>query len=337
MDSLTQIVLGAAVGEVVLGKKVGNKAMLWGAIAGTIPDLDVFLNFFVDDLRGNELHRGVSHSILFSIFIAPLLGWLIYKIYSKSNEATQKEWSWLAFWAVFTHPLLDCHTTFGTQLLWPLPYRVAYNNIFVVDPLYTIPFLVLLIIVAFYKRDSETRRRINLAGIIISSSYMAWTLGVKAYVHANFTQNLEANNIQFSRLSTVPTPFNSILWMGTAETEDGYIVGAYSLLDKSKIIDLKEVNHHHYLIDSLKDNSTIERLKFLSKGWYIITQDSNNLKFNDIRFGPMMTKDREAKYPFGYRLEWENEELKAIQERPNREELDMKKVFSELFDRVKGK
>ena len=48
MDSLTQIVLGAAVGEVVLGKKVGNKAMLYGAIAGTIPDLDVLTRYFMD-------------------------------------------------------------------------------------------------------------------------------------------------------------------------------------------------------------------------------------------------------------------------------------------------
>ena len=64
MDSLTQIVLGAAVGEVVLGRKVGNKAMLWGAIAGTIPDLDVYQSLFFDSLTTNELHRGFSHSIL---------------------------------------------------------------------------------------------------------------------------------------------------------------------------------------------------------------------------------------------------------------------------------
>lgn len=336
MDSLTQIVLGAAVGEVVLGKKVGNKAMLWGAIAGTIPDLDVFLNFFVDDLRGNELHRGVSHSILFSILFAPILGWIIHKIYRKSQEASRKDWSWLAFWSIFTHPLLDCHTTFGTQLLWPLPYRVAYNNIFVVDPLYTVPFLLLLIAASFYKRDSATRRKLNLVGIVVSNSYMVWTLGVKAYVHSNFTKNLVEKKIEYSRLSTVPTPFNSILWMGTSETEKGYIVGAYSLLDKSNKIDFKEVDHNHNLIDSIRSNSTIKRLEFLSKGWYIIRKDSNNLKFNDIRFGPLMTKKGEAKYPFGYRLEWSGNELKAIQERPNRDEMDMKKVFSELLIRMKG-
>ena len=38
MDSLTQIVLGASVAEATLGKKIGNKAILYGAIAGTIPD-----------------------------------------------------------------------------------------------------------------------------------------------------------------------------------------------------------------------------------------------------------------------------------------------------------
>ena len=77
MDSLTQIVLGAAVGEAVLGKKVGNKAMLYGAIAGTIPDLDTIVGKFLDPLTAIEIHRGISHSIVFSIAMAPLLGWLV--------------------------------------------------------------------------------------------------------------------------------------------------------------------------------------------------------------------------------------------------------------------
>ena len=67
MDSLTQIVLGAAVGEAVLGKKVGNKALLYGAIAGTIPDLDSFAPLFTDTLTSIEVHRGFTHSIFFSV------------------------------------------------------------------------------------------------------------------------------------------------------------------------------------------------------------------------------------------------------------------------------
>ena len=88
MDSLTQIVLGAAVGEVVLGKKIGNKAMLWGAIAGTIPDLDVYQSLLYDSLKANELHRGISHSLLFSICMAPLLAWL---------ARTKEKWSLVGF------------------------------------------------------------------------------------------------------------------------------------------------------------------------------------------------------------------------------------------------
>ena len=65
MDSVTQIVLGAAVANEVLGKKLGNKAILYGAILGTIPDLDVVVGKFLDPLTATDIHRGFSHSTLF--------------------------------------------------------------------------------------------------------------------------------------------------------------------------------------------------------------------------------------------------------------------------------
>ena len=132
MDSLTQIVLGAAAGEAVLGKKVGNKAMLYGAIAGTIPDLDTLVGKFLDPLTAIEIHRGLSHSIVFSVLMAPILGWLVSEIHKKA-VATWKDWSWLFFWGLLTHPLLDAHTTWGTQFFWPFDLRLAYQNIFVID------------------------------------------------------------------------------------------------------------------------------------------------------------------------------------------------------------
>ena len=110
MDSLTQIVLGAAVGEAVLGRKIGNKAMLYGAIAGTIPDLDVLAQTFTDTITATEMHRGFSHSIVFAVLAAPLLGWLTNKLEHKKGLGWQS-WSWLFFWGIFTHPLLDIFTT----------------------------------------------------------------------------------------------------------------------------------------------------------------------------------------------------------------------------------
>src|SRR5690606_30258481 len=139
MDSLTQIVLGAAVGEAVLGKKIGNKAMLYGANAGTIPDLDTFTSYATATVSALEIHRGCTHSILFSVVFVPIFGWLVSRYEKRANF---KDWSWLFFWEFLTHPLLDAHTTWGTQLFWPFDLRLAYKNIFVIDPLYTLPFLI---------------------------------------------------------------------------------------------------------------------------------------------------------------------------------------------------
>ena len=77
MDSLSQITLGAAVGEYFLGKKIGNRAMVWGAVIGTVPDLDVLGNYFMTDLNGLLFHRGISHSV-FCFFGAIALGWLVW-------------------------------------------------------------------------------------------------------------------------------------------------------------------------------------------------------------------------------------------------------------------
>ncbi|MGY8910444.1 MAG: metal-dependent hydrolase, partial [Flavobacteriales bacterium] len=173
MDSLTQIILGAAVGEAVLGRKIGNKAMLYGAIAGTIPDLDVISSFFTDTVSALEIHRGFTHSIFFSVVFAPIFAFLVTKF---ETYKKLKDWSWLFFWAFITHPILDAQTTWGTQLFWPLDIRLAFKNVFVIDPLYTIPFLVFLILAMLQKRGTQKRRFYNNLGLIISCSYLVITL-----------------------------------------------------------------------------------------------------------------------------------------------------------------
>ena len=73
-------------------------------------------------------------------------------------NATRKDWTWLFFWSIFTHPLLDAFTAYGTQLFAPFSdYRVAFNTISVADPIYTVPFLTCLIAASFYKRDKGMR------------------------------------------------------------------------------------------------------------------------------------------------------------------------------------
>ena len=130
MDSITQIVLGASVGEAVLGKKIGNKAILWGAVAGTLPDLDVILRYFTDEISATQMHRGFSHSIVFAVLIAPLLGWIARKIHFKLVDVSFKDWTKLFFWTTVTHPLLDAHTTWGTQFFLAFEIPISLSKYF---------------------------------------------------------------------------------------------------------------------------------------------------------------------------------------------------------------
>ena len=92
-----------------MAKKLETKPSCGGAIAGTIPDLDVFMKFFVEELRAIEMHRDFSHSFLFSFIFSPILGWLASKTHKKEG-VDWKAWSMLMFGAIVTHPLLDTHT-----------------------------------------------------------------------------------------------------------------------------------------------------------------------------------------------------------------------------------
>ena len=95
MDTVTQIALGAAVGEAVLGRRAGNKAVLWGAIAGTLPDLDVFVPLG-DAVSDFTYHRSASHSLFVLALVAPLLAWLIGRIHP-SERACWRRW-WILSW-----------------------------------------------------------------------------------------------------------------------------------------------------------------------------------------------------------------------------------------------
>ena len=298
MDSLTQIVLGAACGEIALGKKIGNKALLFGAIGGTIPDLDVFIGPW---LYGNEIdamafHRGFMHSILYAIFGSFLFGWITHKLYNtgkRTGTTTVKNWIWLYFLSIFTHPLLDSFTPYGTQLLTPFTdYRVAFNNISVADPLYTIPFLLCLIILMFYNRKRTRRTWWLKAGIYVSSAYMLFTIGNKLYVDSVFKKSFDKAGISYNRYSTQPTILNNILWYGIAETDTDYKVGFYSLLDsKSEVDTILTIPKSHNLIDV--NNPDIKTLRWFSNNYYNLVpiDSSKNVQYLDLRYPLLNPKD----------------------------------------------
>ena len=378
MDSLTQIVLGAAVGEAVLGKKVGNKAILWGAVAGTIPDLDVLSKYFVDEVSALEMHRGFSHSILFSLLFAPVFGLLVkkfertflsifsiammavfflgqegflgkgisvvvlaalifgaYKLKPNREEITTWDWTKLMFLGLITHPLLDAHTAWGTQLFWPMEYRVAYKNIFVVDPLYTLPFLVFVVMAMIQNRESKKRRLYNSIGLIISSAYMILTIGFKGISYFKFIESLEVQEIPFNEIRTRPTPMNSILWSANVETDDAYYVGFYSLFDDNNDIDFTRFEKNHELLGKFADEDKVQRLIKIARGWFTVKRiDENRIIYSDLRFGQIGT-GKDKSFAFSYEIWYDEKGELRLKESPKSFE-DGGKMLKEMYSRLLG-
>lgn len=339
MDSLTQIVLGAACGEIVLGKKIGNKALLFGAIGGTIPDLDVFIGklLYNNEIQAMAFHRGFMHSILFAVLGAFLFGWITYQLYNtgvRKETTTIKNWIWLFFLSIFTHPILDCFTPYGTQLFVPFSdYRVAFNTISVVDPLYTVPFLLSLIIMMFFNRKRTRRTWWLKAGIYVSSAYMFFTIINKFYIDAVFRKSFEKAGIPYNRFSAQPTILNNILWYAVAESDTQYHLTFYSLFDKSatanKII---TVEKNHDLINM--SDSNLQTLAWFSNGYYNLSKKDKigTYKYVDLRY-PMLNPDDINTSVFNFTIFFENENWDIL---PFEGNPPKKEDFAKFTERFRG-
>lgn len=342
MDSVTQVALGAAVGELVLGKKVANKAPLWGAIAGTIPDLDVVFNPFLDSIQKLTFHRGFSHSFLFAVLLAPILGFLISRIYRKNPEASWRDWTLLIFWCVFTHPILDSLTTYGTQLFLPFSsYAVDFSMVFVVDPFYTVPLGGFVVAVLFFSKQTKTRRILNGLGLAISCGYLLFSIGNKVHTGMVFRDALSKQGSEYQRLLTSPTPFNNILWRGLAEEQDGYRIGFYSLLDSDSKISFEFLPRNEHLIRQIRNDPAIEQLILRSNGYYTISDRDGTLYFNDLRFVELnsWTRGLPRQHVFSYRITRSDPKTGAavsIERIPPSMDAPGN-AFGSLLDRVSGK
>lgn len=335
MDSVTQALLGAAVGELCLGKKVGNKAVLWGAIAGTIPDLDVFVARSFDVVRELEIHRGFSHSLVFSLLLAPILGWLVYK-YQKKKQAGFTDWTKLFFWCLFTHPLLDVFTTWGTQLLWPLEYRFALQSIFVIDPVYSLPLMVAVTMVLFFPKSSKKRSKINKVALIFSTSYLLLTLVNKQMIGNRFKKVLAKEKIEYLQFETRPAPFSTLMWAANVETEKSFLLSYYSYFDKPGTISFYTLPKNHEMLYPFRNDPKVEKLIGITKGYYTITSANGDLFLNDLRFGLSRGWDgASGEFVFQYKIGKDKTGNVQI-EKVELEREEGKKLLLSWWERMKG-
>ncbi|MBD3404045.1 metal-dependent hydrolase [candidate division GN15 bacterium] len=335
MDSLSQATLGAAIGEATLGRKVGNKAMLWGALVGTIPDLDVVAYPLMDEIAQLGWHRGISHSILLQVVLAPALGWVIHKIHKRA--ATWRDWTILSFACLIGAVALDCFTVYGTQVFQPFSnWQLGFNNISIIDPLFTVPLLIGVLAALFIRRTSPARSAVNWMGLGLSTAYMIATLVIKAHVGSVVTDALQRQHIDYSRYMTSPTIFNSVLWRATAETDAGYYIGYHSLFDSQNPISFRFEPRNDSLLAGIRDSRAVQRLLWFSNGWYTVSpSDSGVAAFHDIRFGQFYAgPDDPGTYVFTWDLMHHGGEIMLLQREPGVD--DPGQAMSYLWRRILG-
>ena len=285
MDSLTQLTLGAAVGEAVLGKRIGRKALLWGAVGGTLPDLDVLLKYG-DPVMDFTYHRSFSHSIFVLTLLTPIFVWLILKIHPNSKQYSKK-WA-LMIWLVFmTHIFLDCLTVYGTQVFWPIwNYPVGLGSIFIIDPFYTVPLLVGVIAALLMRQHNHWKYRLNVVGLTLSTLYLVWSVSAQHYAIKMVEDSLDRQSIKYRQLLVSAAPLNTLLWRVVAIKHNGhYYEGFYSLLDQSEEVSLQQHESQNYLLAKINQGWPVNRLIWFTKGYFKVWENSDDIIISDLRMG----------------------------------------------------
>jgi inner membrane protein len=288
MDSVSQLALGAAVGVAVMGRRTALwRAAAWGAVAGTLPDLDVLIDHG-NPVHNMVLHRAETHAPFWlTLFSLPFAA-AIARVHGE--WAQRKRW-WLAMWlALVTHPLLDTMTVYGTQIGLPFtdrPYGVA--SVFIIDPLYTLPLLVGTALAL-----ARGSLRANAAGLALSTAYLGWGVAAQMHVQRVAVDALAAQGLAAERVLVTPSAFNSIAWRVVAMQRDHYFEGFYSLLDAKPTVRFDRFERGATLEPELRGIDGFERVARFSKGFYALRQDGTRVVVADLRMG------QEPAYTFSF-------------------------------------
>jgi len=277
MDSITQAALGAAIGEATLGRKIGSKGAIIGAMVATIPDLDVLLTPFFSVLEKISIHRGYSHSIIFCLLVATVLALFMRKLKWTNAISTRRLWLF-NFLALFTHVLLDAFTTYGTQIFLPFAdWRVSFDSINIIDPVYTIPLILGTTLSVFlYKKDAIKRNLPNQLGLLISTIYLIFTLANKQHIQNVFADNLQVYNKPYFKMLTVPVKIGNLTWYGVAKDASHLHIGKYSMIDQNDI-EFYSFPINDYLLDGL-DTELVDRLKWFAQGFYTVAEHNGKIR-----------------------------------------------------------
>ena len=283
MDPLTQGTIGAVLPQALSKKNLGIVALL-GFLSGMAPDLDIFIRSSTDPLLSLEYHRQFTHSLVFIPFGGLICALFLFVVFKKISPFNFKK-TWLYCTLGYgTHGLIDACTSYGTLLFWPFSdMRIAWNNISIIDPLFTLPLIILIALATIKKKNVYSK---------IALGWAVTYLMIGVYLH-NVAINVgkeiaEQRGHIITRIKAKPSFGNLILWKTIYETDNKFYVDATNLLF-NKIIpgeSIKKLNQEEdfpWLKEESQQYKDVERFKWFSNDFLAVNPQNKN-QIIDIRY-----------------------------------------------------
>jgi inner membrane protein len=235
MDTPTQILLGATIGQALGGPRLGAQAALWGAAAGLLPDLDIVAAF--RPLGEMLHHRGLTHALWFGPVVGTALGWLLWRTRGQARPETLAAWIAVMVAALVTHPLLDLFTTYGTQLLAPFSRtRFSLDAVPIIDPVYTILLVIALVI--GWRQGWASRASLvwSWSALILSTAYLFYGWHLNHVAETRARADLARQGVVAADVHAYPTLLQAYYRRIVARGGDEIRIGWISLWNGRPIV-----------------------------------------------------------------------------------------------------
>jgi inner membrane protein len=283
MDPITQGTIGAVLPQALGKKNLGIVALL-GFLSGMAPDLDIFIRSSTDPLLSLEYHRQFTHSIVFIPFGGLICAVFLFVVFKKISPFNFKN-TWLYCTLGYgTHGFIDACTSYGTLLFWPFSnVRIAWNNISIIDPLFTLPIILFVVLAIIKKKNIYSKLGIAWAIIYL-------LLGIFLHNKAiNVGKEIaEQRGHVITRIKAKPSFGNLILWKIIYETNDQFHVDATNLLfhkviEGESIQKLNLEKDFPWLKEGSQQYKDVERFRWFSNDFLAVNPQNEN-QIIDIRY-----------------------------------------------------
>jgi inner membrane protein len=291
MDPPTHGLLGAAIGQAFFGRTLGRRALVWGAVGGMLPDVDVVMT--AAGPMGEWLyHRGLTHAL----WVPPVAGTILGAAIARREHRRHPDgvpaatWCWLFVLTILSHPLLDLCTTYGTVLLAPFSYRrFAIDAIAIIDPVYSLALAIALVVGLARGVGTRPARVAAASALALSTAYLVYGLLLNHEAERLARAQLAEDGLRPERMNAYPTLLQLYLRRLVARNGDEIRVGWISLWNPRRVEWTSFRQADGVLVDEARQTREGRLFEWFTAGQNAAAVDSRPgaavVEIDDLRFG----------------------------------------------------